>query len=82
MIAFLSTSDTYAFWASSITGSNDVSSATVQTGTWNQAFEWQSGVAYNTDDIVTFNGITYRSLRNNNTKTPGANGSAQWWQAI
>ena len=78
----LTTSNTYAYWASSVASSQQNANALVSVGTWTLTNEWQSGVAYNTDDIVTFNGITYRSLRNNNTKTPGANGSAQWWQAI
>lgn len=82
IIGMSTVSDSYAFWANSIGNGSQVAQGTVQTGTWTQIFPWVSGVTYNTGDLVTYNGLTYRSLRNGNTKVPGANGSASWWTVV
>ena len=79
----LTTTDSFAYWTSSVTGNNSSTSLTVTTGTWIQAFPWDSGTSYKRDDYVTNNGYTYRSRVNNPFLEPGV--SFFWffqWQRV
>ena len=68
----LFTTDSFAYWeAEVIVTSNTSQSATVTTGTWAQAFPWDSNISYSRGDLVTNNGVTYRAKRNNPTSEPG-----------
>ena len=76
----LVTSQTYAYWVSSITGNNDTVSPTATIGTWTQIFPWDANATYAVGDQVTNNGTTYQAKKANPTKEPGVDGgwNSQW----
>lgn len=77
----LTTSQTLAYWASSTNVTNDTATATATTGTWNQPFEWDPNGVYFVGDLVTYQGVEYRCLKDHsNGKVPGANGSQSFWE--
>ena len=76
-------SDSYAYWRGDVIGSSDTATATVTTGEWNQAFEWDPDATYQAGDLVTNNGVTYEAKRDNPTREPGVGGG--WrsdWTAL
>lgn len=78
------TSDSLAYFASSVNGNSDTATTTVTTGTWNQSFTvlWSIDGTYYTGDIVEHNGGTYQAKKDLPTKEPGVdNGwTSQWTQ--
>ncbi len=74
------TTDSLAYWRSGIDTANNTSSATVSTGTWTQAYPWDTNATYLTGDLVTNNGVTYQAKKDNPTKEPGVDGgwNSQW----
>jgi hypothetical protein len=74
------TSDSLAYWATSINGNNNTEVATVTIGTWAQAFPWDINETYAIGDQVTNNGVTYQAKKDNPTKEPGVDGgwNSQW----
>ena len=76
----LVTTESFAYWASSVTGNNNSTTATVTIGTWTQVYPWDSGTSYLTGDQVTHNGTTYQAKKDNPTKEPGVDGgwTSQW----
>jgi hypothetical protein len=76
----LVTPQTYAYWASGVTITNDNSTANITVGTWDQIFPWDTNATYVVGDLVTNNGTTYRAKKDNPTKEPGVDGgwSSQW----
>ena len=75
-------SNTYAYWASNVTGDNDLAPASVTTGTWTQAFQYDPNTSYNIGDIVTNNGVTYEAKKSGLLREPGVDGgwSRDWTQ--
>lgn len=75
------TSESFAYWASSINGANNSSqTALVTIGTWTQIYIWNTSDVYVIGDLVTNNGTTYRAKKNNPTKEPGVSGGwkSEW----
>ena len=75
------TSESFAYWTNSVIGdTSDVASASVTTGTWVQAFPWDTNETYSIGDEVTNNGTTYRAKKNNPTREPGVSGGwkSEW----
>lgn len=80
-VASLTVPQTYAYWSTvDYTVEQDVN--TVLVSEWNQAFPWISGRTYNINERVTYNGLTYVSTRDNNTRTPGATNAKGWWSVV
>lgn len=77
------TSDSLAYWATSVNGNNNTDIATVTIGTWAQAFPWDTNETYVIGDLVTNNGTTYRAKKDNPTKEPGvSSGWASQWTVV
>ena len=76
----LTTTESFAYWVSSITTTNQSAAPTVTTGTWTAVYPWDSGATYVIGDQVTHNGTTYQAKKDNPTKEPGVSGgwSSQW----
>lgn len=74
------TSDSLAYWATSVNGNSNTAVATATIGTWIQAFPWDTNETYVIGDLVTNNGRTYRAKKDNPTKEPGVDGgwNSQW----
>ncbi len=64
-------SDTLAYWRGPVLGSETQAVGTIQTGIWNQAFEWDPSADYLEGDIVINNGVRYRATRDNPDREPG-----------
>jgi hypothetical protein len=76
-------SESYAYWASSITGNNAVDTATVTMGTWQTIPQWDPAGTYLTGDQVVNNGFIYQAKKDNPTKQPGVdNGWTSQWTEI
>lgn len=67
----LVTADSFAYWQGSASSAEATITATVTTGTWDQAFPWDSNTTYLKGDLVTNNGVTYISKRDNPISEPG-----------
>ncbi|MFH1692958.1 MAG: hypothetical protein ABH890_01605 [Bacillota bacterium] len=79
--ALFTVPDTFAYW-SKVTLS-DADTGLTSIGEWTQVFEWSSIITYDINETVTYNGVTYISLRVNNlNKIPGVSSSKNWWKAI
>jgi len=76
-IPIFSTVHTYAYWDANNKISNTV---TLLIGNWEVIPVWSKGTVYSIGNKVIYQGQVYTSLRNKNTKIPGSNGSATWWQ--
>ena len=74
------TSDSYAYWASSVSNASSTEVATDSIGVWTFTVPWTSGDTYLTGDLVTNNGSTYRAKTDNPTKEPGVDKgwNSQW----
>lgn len=71
----LSTEQSFAFWASGVTGpaiGNTV--GTIQTGAWQTIPQWDSNTSYLVGDQVINNGSIYQAKKNNPTREPGVSG--------
>jgi len=75
------TSESYAYWASSVDNANNNTAVTGTIGTWIQS--WSSSETYVVGDQVTNNGTTYQAKKDNPTKEPGVdNGWSSQWTAL
>ncbi len=75
--------DTYAFWRGDVTGSSDTATATINTGEWDQVFQWAPNTTYLAGDVVENNGVFYEAKRDNPTREPGVdNGWQQGWTQL
>ncbi len=77
----LVTPNSFAYWTEGTIGDiSDTASTNVSTGTWTQAFPWDTNATYVTGDLVTNNGTTYQAKKDNPTKEPGVDGgwNSQW----
>lgn len=74
----LTTSHTLAYWSEG-NSVKDTITTNVVTGTWEQAFPYDSNYNdYEAGDLVTYNGRTYRALSGlANSLTPGSGWF--WW---
>lgn len=74
------TSESYAYWVSTVNPATGDSSTTVVLGSWIQA--WSATESYLTGDQVTHNGLTYQAKKDNPTKEPGVDNAwtSQWTQ--
>ncbi|MDA3931576.1 MAG: SipW-dependent-type signal peptide-containing protein [Tenericutes bacterium] len=74
----LTTGQTLAYW-SDVTDVSELTTTAVATGTWQQVFPWDINATYAIGDLVTYNGITYQSQRDNNIgNEPGTQGTSRW----
>lgn len=74
------TSDSLAYFSSSVNGSSNTATATVTTGTWNQSFTptYDPTADYYIGDIVEYNGGTFQAKTDLPTKEPGV---TKGWQS-
>lgn len=74
------TSETFAYFVSSVSGDSDIVAASVTAGSWDQSFPWDVNDTYITGDVVSHNGVDYRAKKDNPTKEPGVDGgwTSQW----
>lgn len=77
-----SVSDSFAYWSTGVTGSNDVATAQVTTSSWNQIYAWSSTATYTIGDLVYHNGSTWISTKSGtNTKEPSLSRPGNlWWE--
>lgn len=54
-------------------------SGTLVVGVWPQAFPYDENTIYLEGERVFLDGVVYLSLRDNNRRTPGSNGSQNFW---
>lgn len=52
----------------------------IQVSSWPQPFEYDASKTYEENDLVFLDMVIYRSLRNNNKRIPGSNGSQNFWE--
>ena len=70
---------TYAYFVSTVYGNQDITTASLQIGTWLFVEEWVPAKMYHTGDVVKHNGVKYRALKPNMNKEPDMPGSKKFW---
>lgn len=73
-------SDSYAYWASNITGDATVDNATLTMGTWAAILQWDPAATYVIGDQVINNNTIYEAKKNNPSREPGVDGgwNSEW----
>jgi hypothetical protein len=74
--------ESYAYWASNITGNSDTSSTSATVGTWTFIEPWVAGTSYNVGDQVTHNGGTYEAKKSGILKEPGVGSWKSDWRQL
>ncbi len=78
------TDNTYAYWASGISGNNTSTSEIITIGDWASYPTWDANTTYLVGEIVEYNGSYYEAKKDNvgyePTVTPGWNG--RWTEVI
>ncbi|MFW6298248.1 MAG: carbohydrate-binding protein [Bacillota bacterium] len=75
-------SGSHAFWRGEVIGSNTTASAMMETGEWDQVFQWDPGASYSEGDTVENNGQLYEAKRDNPNREPGVDkGWNKYWFA-
>ncbi len=73
-----SVTDSLAYWASGVSASSDVATATVPIGQWILFLPWDSSLSYSTGDFVTYNGTKWEAIKRSKNKEPIT--GSKWWQ--